>query len=66
MMASPEGRGAAPTLTDAAIAEAATAVREFEKAGIAPPRRLVAIAGRATATTWPQVTLRPGGAPVAE
>lgn len=51
MMASPEGRGAAPTLTDAAIAEAATAVREFEKAGIAPPRRLVAIAGRATATT---------------
>jgi len=53
-------------LTDAAIAEAATAVREFEKAGIAPPRRLVAIAGRATATTWPQVTLRPGGAPVAE
>ena len=49
-MASAEGPGAAPTLTDAAIAEAATAVREFEKAGIAPPQRLVAIAGRATAT----------------
>lgn len=37
-------------MTDAAIAEAATAVREFEKAGISPPRRLVAIAGRAPAT----------------
>lgn len=49
-MDSPAGRGEAPVLTDAAIAEAATAVREFEKAGISPPRRLVAIAGRATAT----------------
>jgi len=37
-------------LTDAAIIEAATAVREFEKAGITPPKRLVAVAGRAATT----------------
>jgi hypothetical protein len=40
-------------LSDAAITEAATAVREFEKAGISPPERLVAIAGRALNAAGP-------------
>jgi len=47
---SPVDRAEAPVLTDAAIIEAATAVREFEKAGITPPKRLVAVAGRAATT----------------
>ncbi len=46
-MTSPVDRVEAPVLTDAAIIEAAAAVREFEKAGMSPPKRLVAVAGRA-------------------
>lgn len=45
-------------LTDAAITEAATAVREFEKAGISPPERLVAIAGRPLAAAGPATAPR--------
>jgi len=47
---SPVDRVEAPVLTDAAIIEAAAAVGEFEKAGISPPKRLVAVAGRAATT----------------